>query len=424
VPYYLECGDWEPWSVLDYGEWQGFDILGFGYAEIAMGGAGTRPDLGPLPEWTARYIMCGTADRRAETLGYGDLAASWSGDYTSADPTKMITTDDDPLYWLDERGLEGHIPLSPLGTPALDTAHKPSFAYVPYLVTGRRFYADEMAFHANYAIMSTPYWTQPFTREHGELLWQQSLRGIAWALRDVADAAAYLPDASPYRAYYSRVVTANLEALDDCSKTAASPLGFVSFATWYDEPYVKEPLWMAAFLIWSLEHARVQTGATAGVAIRDLMAQNLVDFINSPEGMPGVYAVWDYIIYGTWEPETDTITYFTTWQEVFEANFVREDGTIEPEPYWPGYGHHFWMALTVAKQVGIEGAAEALEVTRGMDQQGYPGWFMESLIDSSAYAFADPDDTPAAPADTIFELLRQVIAIIVELIQRLLAVLT
>ena len=36
-----------------------------------------------------------------------------------------------------------------------DNAHQPSIAYVPYLLTGDRYYAEEMAFWANYAMMKT-----------------------------------------------------------------------------------------------------------------------------------------------------------------------------------------------------------------------------------------------------------------------------
>ena len=39
----------------------------------------------------------------------------------------------------------GQSPLIP------DNAHQPSLAYVPYLLTGDRFYAEEMAFWANYS---------------------------------------------------------------------------------------------------------------------------------------------------------------------------------------------------------------------------------------------------------------------------------
>jgi hypothetical protein len=38
------------------------------------------------------------------------------------------------------------------GPLAPDDEHQPSLALVPYLLTGDRYYADEMAFWANYGI--------------------------------------------------------------------------------------------------------------------------------------------------------------------------------------------------------------------------------------------------------------------------------
>ena len=43
----------------------------------------------------------------------------------------------------------GQSPLIP------DDAHQPSIAYVPYLITGDRYYAEEMAFWANYSMLRT-----------------------------------------------------------------------------------------------------------------------------------------------------------------------------------------------------------------------------------------------------------------------------
>jgi len=78
----------------------------------------------------------------------------------------------------------------------------------------------------------------------------------------------------------------------------------------------------------------------------------------------------------------------------------------------------------VAKQVGIEGAAEALEFVRVQDYEGQPGSFMDLVVSGSAYAFADPGDTPVTPTtpvDTIAQLLRKVFDLLRGLIQRLLA---
>ena len=73
-----------------------------------------------------------------------------------------------------------------------DNAHQPSLAYVPYLLTGDRYYADEMAFWADYAMIRT--YNGDGVRGSLGILAYNEVRGFGWALRNIADAAAYHPD--------------------------------------------------------------------------------------------------------------------------------------------------------------------------------------------------------------------------------------
>ena len=70
---------------------------------------------------------------------------------------------------------------------------------MPYLLTGDRYYAEEMAFWANYGMLRTD--DTDGIRGSGGILAANGAGGYAWALRNLADAAAYYPDASPVRAY-------------------------------------------------------------------------------------------------------------------------------------------------------------------------------------------------------------------------------
>ena len=63
-----------------------------------------------------------------------------------------------------------------------DNAHVPSLAYVPYLMTGDRYYADEMAFWANFVLLRT--FQDGYSNYRGGtkgLLVANEVRGIAWA---------------------------------------------------------------------------------------------------------------------------------------------------------------------------------------------------------------------------------------------------
>ena len=85
----------------------------------------------------------------------------------------------------------GQSPLIP------DNAHQPSLAYVPYLLTGDRYYAEEMAFWANYGMLRT--YPGDGVRTSRGILENGEVRAFGWALRNLADAAAYYPDASPVK---------------------------------------------------------------------------------------------------------------------------------------------------------------------------------------------------------------------------------
>jgi len=120
-------------------------------------------------------------------------------------------------------------------TPEMD--HQPSMAYVPYLVTGDRYYADEIAFWGGYCLATSPlsgasYWNRsgafddPPNGSRGVIMTQDG-RGRGWGLRTVTDAAAYLPDDAAYgpvRNYLAEKVN-NTLAWFGRHQTFAGPIG-------------------------------------------------------------------------------------------------------------------------------------------------------------------------------------------------------
>src|SRR3954464_2936224 len=98
-----------------------------------------------------------------------------------------------------------------------DNAHQPSIAFVPYLLTGDRYYAEEMGFWANYGMMRT--YPGDGVRSSTGILENGEVRGFGWALRNLADAAAYYPEASPVKAYLSEKVSNNLQWLDTYARS-------------------------------------------------------------------------------------------------------------------------------------------------------------------------------------------------------------
>ncbi len=147
-----------------------FDLLKRGgLAYDAMGAPGGRPELGPYPDWVATYQVHRKPHQRAYLLVNGDLAGSQPVHIREADGT-LVSIDRHPKFWLDFRGKDngpladrpkGDLSGAARGPLGPDMQHQPSLAYVPYLVTGDRFYADEMKFWANFNLLAvSPFYTR------------------------------------------------------------------------------------------------------------------------------------------------------------------------------------------------------------------------------------------------------------------------
>ena len=180
--------------------------------------------------------------------------------------------------------LEPLPPQSPLNP---DNAHQPSIAYIPYLLTGDRYYAEEMAFWANYALLKTsPESSQRNFDEFGSgadgiLGNNNETRGTAWALRNLVDAAAYYPDGL-VRNYFGEKVTNNLQWLDNYvnNQPATNPLK-IPWIGFRPEPGMVA-MWEMNYVAWAIDRANKQ-GFAGGLVHRDVIAKLQLDlFRNTP----------------------------------------------------------------------------------------------------------------------------------------------
>ena len=346
-----------------------FAILGRGGNSYDyMGSTGGRPEIAPYPDWTARYLVHQTPDQAAYVMANGDLAGSWPVHIRETDGS-LVSIDQKPGFWLDPRGKQYDpkqgIPLGDLSGASLgrlmpDLAHVPSLAYVPYLATGDRYYADEMGFWGNDALISS--WSAPI--EAGGrggsvgIVGTEQVRARAWGLRNLEDAAAYLPDAEPAKAYLTAKVQNNLNFYDNYARTHNSPLGTILESASSNTGSILISQWQNNYLAWSLDHARDQ-GFRGGTLLRDEIASFQLELFTSGLDYPRDYAAPYYPTVG--RILTDgTTQYFNTIGEIFIATNTNTDGTTNPPvPFNGYYGVDARLSLMIALDEGLSGAQDA-----------------------------------------------------------------
>jgi hypothetical protein len=190
----------------------GGEPMGSGLITLYMPTAGGRGDLGLLPHWDVLYLL--TMDRRARTiaLAQADAAGSAPVHYRDEATDLPVSLDGHPgiaLQYGEARRLEDSLPMgSNIDTPwTLDGAHQPSLAYVAYLVTGDRYYFEELLFWASWNVGRI----DPDYRDGGVgLVHADELRGQAWTLRTLANAAYITPDRHPMKGYFNEIVARNI----------------------------------------------------------------------------------------------------------------------------------------------------------------------------------------------------------------------
>jgi len=195
--------------------------------------------------------------------------------------------------------------------------HIPDVAYVPYLITGRYYYLEELQFEAAYILGYKQGCYGENWERHGESGYfnDSETRGDAWAYRTTAYAAFISPDGSPEKAYFEDKLLNNIAKDEgrhnlpcdvpgkqaDCAwgrknqlpLFGASPLGFWDEGNsgLVDAPVKRDGSvaeatspWMENFVAAALGAAR-DFGYPAGALLR-FQARRLFNQLLNPETSP------------------------------------------------------------------------------------------------------------------------------------------
>ncbi|MFC5476838.1 hypothetical protein [Massilia suwonensis] len=204
-------------------QWEGpkTEPMGVGLAARSMHAQGGRPDIGLLPGWGAAYLISMDPRAKKVTLGTADLAGSWPIHYRDKQTGLPVSLLDYPYMTLlgrpnDTRNPKtGKLEVFPTCRKELcaspngaDDSHQPAFAYLPYLVTGDHYYLEELQFWA----MLNVFATNPGYRKNVQgLLAPGQVRGQAWSLRTLGEAAYITPDGHPLKQAFTTLLDNNLD---------------------------------------------------------------------------------------------------------------------------------------------------------------------------------------------------------------------
>lgn len=314
--------------------WEGERIepMGVGLALPGMPTTGGRIDIGLLPGWAVMHLL--SMDPRAATVSMGtaDLAGSWSIHYRDRRTGNPVSLLDYPYMTIvgnmsDTRNpaTGKHEKFPACARPDAcksanfhDTSHQPNFAYLPYLLSGDYYYLEELQFWAQY----NAFWSNPNYREHRKgLLKPGQVRGQAWSLRSLAEAAYITPDGHPLKPHFTEIVNSNLDwyNAEYPNNPDANALGFIAGgpAIVYRKATALAP-WQDDFFTQAVGHA-----ADLGFAKARPLLRWKAKF--PVARMTGEGFCWiDAANYNLPVREAAKAPYFKTIAEVFRANRAPE----------------------------------------------------------------------------------------------------
>lgn len=301
--------------------------MGVGFAQSYMPATGGRMDIGLLPGWAASHVLSMDKRSRDITLGTGDLAGSWSIHYRDQKTDRPVSVIDYPYMTLLGRGSDtrnkttGQYEAFPGCAAAdlckspytADSSHQPSLAYLPYLLTGDYYYLEELQFWTMWNILSP----NPGYREYAKGIIQRTqVRGQAWSLRTLAQAAYITPDNDRLKSHFVQFMSNNLDWYSNLylNPATTNKLGVITngSALVYNSDRGISP-WQDDFFTAALGHT-AELGFTKAAELLKWKTKFVVDRMTAPG------ACWiGASMYSMNIRASETSPYYSTVGEAFAA---------------------------------------------------------------------------------------------------------
>lgn len=317
---------------------------------------GGRQDIGPLPRWTALYLVSQDDRARASMLANADAAAGIPVHYRDENTDQPLSVVNYPDVSVMFGSSSPEVPKGSGSTGwDVDSAHQASFAYIPYLVTGDAFYQDEVMFWAAWNIAGI---NPNYRGRDAGLINSDQVRGQAWSLRSIAESAWALPDAHPMKNYFQVRLSNNLNwyAQKYVGSASESPLGAIQKP---DSSAETSP-WQNDFMGTVFGLIAENGEPKAQDTLNWFSKFNVGRFANEP-GFCAAHAPGYY-----WNFRDANGAYITTWNALYAKNYGADVGkacsALSPDGYANeagGYAAYARGMLGAAANASVSGARDA-----------------------------------------------------------------
>jgi hypothetical protein len=279
-----------------------------------MDDTGAQDDIAPLPRWDAVYAVSGDVRAYDAALANADGAAVYGIHYRDEKTGLPVTIDSYPNSSIADPA--GSTPMLPDNStanpysPGSWSSHQPAIGFLAYLLTGDYFYLEEMQFWSAYNLI----WVSAPDRSNTQGYWYTgSLRGQAWAYRNLAQTAVATPDNHALKSYFSTKLTNNIsndtQMYVSPGGTYKNNLGAMYMAEGNDQYRFYD-----YFMSWAVQYL-VDLGFTQAAPLRDYKLQ-------FPIGLMGMAAneyCFQLAPQYTWHVgPVGTNVFYTSFQQVYQ----------------------------------------------------------------------------------------------------------
>ncbi|SEP50536.1 Calx-beta domain-containing protein, partial [Rhodospirillales bacterium URHD0017] len=364
----------------------GNQILGPGSVTQYMPTAGGRADIGLMPGWNAIWLITQDEQAAKYALAQADVAGSVPWHYFDPKTGTYLSVTDYPTLWADPRGTPTltQQPSSSSGwTP--DAAHQPDLSYLAYLMTGDRYYLDQLNAQATFAVFSD--WN--VLRQNGLGLvanGSDEVRAQAWSLRVIDEAAWANPAGSVEQTYFAKLADNNwswlVSQIPIWTQQEGQAYGYVPGT--YGNNSAMAPWQQDYFASVAIEAA--QMGNADALTFLNWEANFLVGrFLNSASG----FNPHDGAAYNLTVANGNGVNY-QTWAQIGQATVAAGNSNGSG---WADGNFAELAAQTLAGIITLTGSAAAT--------QAY-NWLMSSGAPQITPYFVDPqfDVVPDQPVNT------------------------